>query len=87
MRTFAANSASPCQRSRLIGGPLGDTDVEVENGRPVGASWLTPYFSVADAEASLAFFQRASDLIPGASLPGSDGRVVHAGINSQGPAW
>lgn len=55
-----------------------------ENGRPVGANWLTPYITVADADASLDFYQRAFGFEPGENLRGPDGRTLHAGMNYQG---
>jgi uncharacterized glyoxalase superfamily protein PhnB len=57
-----------------------------ENGRPEGANWLTPYLTVADADASLAFYQRAFGFEPNGSMRGSDGRTVHASMNYQGAA-
>lgn len=56
-----------------------------DNGRPNGASWLTPYLTVADADASLAFYQKAFGFEPGGeTMPGPDGRTVHASMIYQG---
>jgi uncharacterized glyoxalase superfamily protein PhnB len=53
-------------------------------GRPRGASWLTPYLTVADADASLNFYQHAFGFERGGAMPGKNGRTVHASMNYQG---
>jgi uncharacterized glyoxalase superfamily protein PhnB len=55
-----------------------------EQGLPAGANWLTPYLTVADADASLDFYQRAFGFEPGFTMPGTDGHTVHAGMNYHG---
>ncbi len=55
-----------------------------EQGRPEGASWLTPYITVADADAALDFYQRAFGFERGFTMPGADGRTVHASMTYQG---
>ncbi len=52
--------------------------------RPPGAAWLTPYLTVRDAGASLAFYQRAFGFEPTETMPGPDGQIVHAGMRYQG---
>ncbi len=51
---------------------------------PDGANWLTPYMTVAEAEASLDFYQRAFGFTPGMTMPGPDGKIVHADMTYQG---
>jgi PhnB protein len=55
-----------------------------EQGRPEGANWLTPYITVADADAALGFYQRAFGFEPGLAMPGADGRTAHASMTYQG---
>lgn len=57
-----------------------------EQGRPDGANWLTPYLTVADADAALGFYQHAFGFEPGFAMPGPDGNTVHASMNYQGAA-
>lgn len=58
----------------------------MEQGRPEGANWLTPYLTVADADAALAFYERAFGFERGFTMPGPDGRTAHASMNYQGTA-
>ncbi len=53
---------------------------------PKGANWLTPYLTVSNAEASLAFYEKAFGFTPENTMPGPDGKIVHAGMNYQGAA-
>lgn len=52
-------------------------------GRPVGASWLSPYLVVSDADAALDFYQRAFGFARGIIIPGPDGRTAHAEMRWQ----
>lgn len=45
--------------------------------RPAGASWLSPYLVVKDADAALDFYQRAFGFAKRAIMPGPDGRAKH----------
>lgn len=51
---------------------------------PTGASWLTPYLTVTDAEHSLSFYQQAFGFGRGRQVKGADGRVLHAEMTYQG---
>lgn len=55
-----------------------------EDGRPDGSNWLTPYLTVADADASLDFYERAFGFGRGLTMPDSNGRTVHASMTYQG---
>ena len=55
-----------------------------ENGRPEGANWLIPYLTVADADASLSFYEQAFGFERGFAMAGPDGRSVHASMDYQG---
>lgn len=54
------------------------------NPRPEGMNWLTPYLTVSSAEASLKFYEKAFGFTPGGTMPGPDGRVMHAEMSYQG---
>jgi uncharacterized glyoxalase superfamily protein PhnB len=51
---------------------------------PQGASWLTPYLTVTDADHSLDFYERAFGFGRGNTLAARDGQVVHAEMSYQG---
>ena len=55
-----------------------------KDGRPAGMNWLIPYLTVADAEASLDFYQRAFGFESEGSVAGRDGRIMHASMKYQG---
>ena len=57
-----------------------------ENILPDGANWLTPYITVSNAEASLAFYQKAFGFETGMTMPGPDGSPAHAEMKHQGNA-
>ena len=46
--------------------------------RQKGMNWLTPYLTVSNPAASLAFYEKAFGFTPSFSLPGPDGNIVHA---------
>jgi PhnB protein len=46
--------------------------------KPSGASWLSPYLTVKDVDAALDFYQRAFGFEKRMSMPGPDGRTMHA---------
>ena len=58
--------------------------MSAEQGRPEGANWLTPYITVADADASIDFYQRAFGFERGFTMPDADGRTLHASMDYQG---
>ena len=41
--------------------------------KPDNMPWLTPYLTVKDAKASLAFYEQAFGFEPGMTLPAADG--------------
>lgn len=60
--------------------------MNAENILPEGANWLTPYFTVSDAEASIEFYQKAFGFEVGMTMPGPDGRPAHVEMKYQGNA-
>ena len=42
--------------------------------------WLTPCFTVKDVDASVAFYQKAFGFEKRFSMPGADGRTMHAEV-------
>lgn len=46
--------------------------------RPPGYSWLIPYLVVKDADAALAFYQKAFGFEKRMALPGPNGKTAHA---------
>lgn len=48
--------------------------------RPQRMPWLTPYLTVADADAALAFYERAFGFVPGEKHV-EDGRTQHGGMS------
>ncbi|MGQ0636878.1 MAG: VOC family protein [Planctomycetaceae bacterium] len=48
--------------------------------KPADMPWLSPYLTVKDADAALAFYQRAFGLEKKMALAGPDGRTMHAEI-------
>lgn len=48
--------------------------------RPSGNSWLSPYLVVRDADAALAFYQKAFGLEKRMAIPGPGGKIAHAEI-------
>ena len=58
--------------------------MEAKEVLPPDANWLTPYLTVADAERSLAFYERAFGFTRGNVLPGPDGGIMHADMTYQG---
>lgn len=51
---------------------------------PEGSNWITPYLTVAEAEASLVFYQKAFGFEPGMTMPDQTGKVMHAEMSYQG---
>ena len=51
--------------------------------RPQGANWLTPYLTVDSAENSLEFYNKAFGFETTNTMPGKDGRIMHAEMNYQ----
>lgn len=45
--------------------------------RPANFPWLTPYLVVKDADAALAFYQRAFGFEKRMTIPGPDGKIKH----------
>jgi uncharacterized glyoxalase superfamily protein PhnB len=45
--------------------------------RPAGFPWLSPYLTVTDADAAIAFYQRAFGFEKRMSIPGPDGKTGH----------
>ncbi|MBE0595859.1 MAG: VOC family protein [Desulfuromonadales bacterium] len=58
--------------------------METKGNLPPDANWLTPYLTVADAERSLAFYERAFGFARGNVLPGPKGGIMHADMTYQG---
>lgn len=52
----------------------------MNNDLPAGASRVTPYLTVHDAEASAAFYSRAFGFTETERIPGRDGRPLHIGM-------
>lgn len=48
--------------------------------KPADMSWLSPYLTVRDADAALAFYQKAFGFEKKLSLAGPEGRTVHAEV-------
>src|SRR5207237_10483896 len=48
--------------------------------KPDNQSWLSPYLVVKDADAALAFYEKAFGLKKKLSMPGPDGRTMHAEV-------
>lgn len=48
--------------------------------KPADMSWLSPYLTVKDADAALAFYQKAFGFEKKLALPGPDGKAVHAEV-------
>jgi uncharacterized glyoxalase superfamily protein PhnB len=46
--------------------------------KPAEAAWIAPYLTVKDADAALAFYQKAFGFEKRFSMPGPGGRTVHA---------
>jgi uncharacterized glyoxalase superfamily protein PhnB len=42
-------------------------------GRPAGMPWVTPYLTVKDADAALAFYERAFGFTKRNAVPGQSG--------------
>ncbi|MDX8411734.1 MAG: VOC family protein [Mariprofundaceae bacterium] len=55
------------------------TDPRAENMR-----WLTPYLTVENAEASMAFYDKAFGFDPGNTMPDPDGKIMHAEMAYEG---
>lgn len=55
-----------------------------EKGRPAGMNWLIPYLTVSDVEASIDFCHRAFGFESEGTVPGPDGRIMHASMKYQG---
>jgi uncharacterized glyoxalase superfamily protein PhnB len=51
---------------------------------PQGYSAVTPYLIVRDADAAIAFYNKAFDAKETVRMPGPDGKVMHAEINIGG---
>src|SRR5581483_4523615 len=51
---------------------------------PEGSPWVIPYLAVKDANASLDFYKKAFGMKERMSMPGPDGRVMHAEITHEG---
>jgi len=45
---------------------------------PSGCSWLSPYLMVRDADAALAFYEKAFGFKKRMTVPGPDGKSMHA---------
>jgi PhnB protein len=43
-------------------------------------SWLSPYLTVKDAAASMAFYEKSFGLEKKLAMPGPDGRIMHAEV-------
>jgi uncharacterized glyoxalase superfamily protein PhnB len=46
--------------------------------KPEGAPWITPYLTVKDADAALAFYQQAFGFEKKFAMPGPNGKTAHA---------
>ena len=46
--------------------------------RPPGYSWLSPYLVVQDADAAIAFYEKAFGFVKRMTIPGTDGKTGHA---------
>jgi PhnB protein len=46
--------------------------------KPANAAWVTPYLTVKDAYAAVAFYQKAFGFEKKFSMPGPDGKTAHA---------
>ena len=53
------------------------TSMAESNGKPCGMPWISPYLTVKDAGASLAFYEAAFGLAPMACTRGPDGSIMH----------
>lgn len=51
--------------------------------KPAGFSWVTPYLIVKDADAALAFYEKAFGFRKRMTLPGPDGKTMHAEVGWQ----
>ena len=52
-----------------------------KSGLPPCAAWVSPYLTVKDPSASIEFYERAFGFSTRGSMPGPDGKIVHAGMN------
>src|SRR4051794_23687958 len=46
--------------------------------RPAGTPWVSPYLTVKDADAAIAFYQQAFGFETRMAIPGPDGKTGHA---------
>ncbi len=50
---------------------------------PQGANWLTPYLTVNNAENRLEFYEKAFGFEPRNTMPGKDGKIIHAEMSNK----
>ncbi len=55
-----------------------------DEAKPQGTNWLTPYLTVADVDASLAFYEAAFGFAREMTMPGPGGATVHGSMLYQG---
>ncbi len=48
--------------------------------RPAGTPWLSPVLTVKDADASIAFYQKAFGFEKKLTMPGPDGKTAHGEV-------
>lgn len=51
---------------------------------PPGMSWMAPYLTVKDADASLEFYSKAFGFEKRMAMPGPDGKTMHAEMTYRG---